>query len=106
MSAVDATGRKAALYGSDVDFVAPGLDSRRAPRRGVPSGLARWSGTSFSTALATGAFALLRGEDAGSSSKTLFERLQDTAVPVDALNPLYAGKLGKGRLDLGAATAP
>jgi subtilisin family serine protease len=107
VSAVDATGRKAsfASYGSDVDFVAPGLDLLGAHPR-APSGLARWSGTSFSTALVTGAFALLRGEDAGSSSKTLFERLEDTAVPVDALNPLYAGKLGKGRLDLGAATAP
>lgn len=107
VSAVDATSRKAsfASYGSDVDFVAPGIDLLGAHPR-APSGLARWSGTSFSTALVTGAFALLRGEDAVSPSKDLFERLEDTAVAVDALNPLYVGKLGKGRLDLGAATAP
>jgi hypothetical protein len=70
------------------------------------NGTARWSGTSFSAALVTGSFALLRGHDPISSSATLWKRLSDTAVSVNALNPLYSGKLGKGRIDLGAATAP
>ena len=107
VTAIGLGGVKApfASYGTDVDFAMPGVDVLGAHPRS-PWGLARWSGTSFSTALATGAFALLRGDDPLAPSKDLFERLGDTATSVDAPNPAYAGKLGKGRIDLAAATAP
>ena len=107
VTAIELTGVKAsfASYGSDVDFVTPGVDLLGAHPRS-PSGLARWSGTSFSTALVTGAFALLRGDDAVSSSEDLFDRLAATATSVDALNLPYQGKLGAGRVNLTAATAP
>ena len=107
VTAIGPTGAKApfASYGSDVDFAMPGTDVLGAHPR-APSGLARWSGTSFSTALATGAFAVMRGRDPVGTADGLFGRLLDTATSVDALNPAYAGKLGRGRVDLGAATAP
>jgi len=107
VAALDAGGRKASFssYSSAVDFSAPGVDLIGA-HPGSSSGTARWSGTSFSTALVTGSFALLRGHDPMSPSKDLWSRLAATAVSVNALNPLYLGKLGKGRVDLAAATAP
>lgn len=107
VAAVDAGDRKASFssYSSSVDVSAPGVDVIGA-FPGAATGTARWSGTSFSTALATGAFALMRGHDAVTQAKDLWKRLSDTAVPLDAVNPAFAGRLGRGRLDLGAATAP
>ena len=107
VAALDLTGRKAPFssYSSAVDLSAPGIDLIGAHPAGA-NGTARWSGTSFSTALVTGCFALLRGSDAVSPSKDLLERLEDTAAGVNGANPLYQGKLGQGRVDVAAATAP
>ncbi len=107
IASLDATSRKATFssWSSAVDYSAPGVGLIGAHPGGA-NGTARWSGTSFSTALVTGAFALLRGHDPITPGKDLWKRLEDTAVPLDALNPLYAGKLGKGRIDLAAATSP
>lgn len=107
VAALDAGGRRASFssYSSAVDFAMPGVDVVGAHPLGS-NGTARWSGTSFSAAFTTGAFALLRGHDPVTASKDLWSRLASTAVSVDAANPLYVGKLGKGRIDLAAATAP
>ncbi|MCC7139269.1 MAG: S8 family serine peptidase [Planctomycetes bacterium] len=94
-----------ASWGSAVDLCTPGVDVLGAHPRS-PTGLARWSGTSFSTAIVTGGFALLRGADGGASSESLLQRLESTSVDVDAVNPLHQGKLGEGMLDLDEATAP
>lgn len=94
-----------AAFGPQVDFVAPGEDLLGAHPLS-PSGVARWSGTSFAAALASGGFALVM---AGIEPVPYAEHvawLQATAVPVDAVNPDFAGGLGAGRLDLDAATVP
>jgi subtilisin family serine protease len=70
-----------------------------------PSGTARWSGTSFATAIVTGGFALLRERRPGDSSADLLARLVSTGVDVDEVNAPYAGRIGR-RIDLAAATAP
>jgi subtilisin family serine protease len=105
VTAVDDTDRRApfASFGSSVDLSAPGVNVLGAfPRPGAAT--ARWSGTSFSTAITTGAFALLRQMRPSSSASDLVKRLTDTSKSVDSLNPSFAGQLGRGRLDLAAAT--
>ena len=93
-----------ASWGSSVDFSGPGVDLLGAHPLGA-KGTARWSGTSFTTALVTGGFALLRDRDPLATGASLFQRLRDTSVSVDAVNPGYQGKLGRGRINLDAATS-
>jgi hypothetical protein len=60
-----------------------------------------WSGTSMSAALVSGAviLAIARAESASAGLAALIA----TVEPLDALNPNYVGKLGFGRIDIGAA---
>ncbi len=107
VAALDPSGRKASFssYSSSVDLCAPGIDLIGIHPGGV-NGTARWSGTSFSAALVTGCFALLRGGDADSDSRDLLRRLEETAASINGVNLPYQGKLGAGRVDVAAATAP
>jgi hypothetical protein len=107
VTALDNSGFKAsfASWGSSVDLCAPGASLLGAHPLS-PSGTARWSGTSFSTALVTGSFALLRGHDLVSQSRDLMKRLEDTSTNVNTINPAYSGRLGKGLINLTAATGP
>jgi subtilisin family serine protease len=93
-----------ASYGSAVDLSAPGMDVLGA----FPSasGTARWSGTSFSAAIVSGAAALVFARFPGMDGDQVRQRLEDTAVSVDAMNPAFAGRLGRGRVDLAAAVGP
>jgi subtilisin family serine protease len=106
VTAVDAFDVRAtfASYGSEIDLSAPGVDLLGA----YPSetGTARWSGTSFSAALVSGAYALLRELDPAAEPQDLLKRLEDTSVPLEPSNPEIGGELGEGRIDVGAATAP
>ncbi len=106
VTAVDSADRKAdfASFGDDVDFAAPGVALIGAFPN--PSGTARWSGTSFSAAIVSGAFALVRAAFPLLKADDVARRLRDTTVDIDPLNPLYLDLMGRGRLDLNAATAP
>ncbi len=90
--------------GELVDLCAPGEDLLGA-HPGSPTGYARWSGTSFATALVSGGLAVMFG-GVRVPFDPVVAHVVETAVPVDAANPGYEGKLGSGRLDLDAATAP
>lgn len=94
-----------ASYGNEVDLAAPGEDLLGAHPLS-PSGLARWSGTSFSTALVTGAFALLAGAAGEVPVDDLYRRLRESSASLDAVDPEFKDQLGAGRLDLDAATDP
>lgn len=95
-----------ASYGGEVDLCAPGVELLGAfPDDVFASGTARWSGTSFSAALVSGAFALLRELDPSDDAENLLNHLADTAVGVEDLNPQLGGRMGEGRLDLDAATS-
>jgi subtilisin family serine protease len=91
-------------YSQKVDFSAPGVEVIGAHPRS-PSGTARWSGTSFSTALVTAAYALVKADMPEESPQGLIECLKDASAGLDDQNPKFKGVLGEGRIDLDAATA-
>ena len=105
VTAVDNQDRKAsfASFGPEVDLCAPGVDLIGAHPLS-PSGTARWSGTSFSCALATGCYALVRQWDGRSAALDLVERLEAKATSVSAANPVYGPALGRGRVNADTAT--
>jgi hypothetical protein len=107
VTAVDAADLLAsfASYGTEVDLSAPGVELLGAfPYDVFPEGTATWSGTSFSAALVSGGFALLRELFPGMSGDDLLDHLVDTAVATEGLNPQIGNRMGEGRLDLGTAT--
>jgi len=93
--------------GSMVNLVAPGVDLIGAyPMAENPVGTARWSGTSFSAPLVSGSAALVIAVFPGSRADEVIRKLEDTAMNVDALNPILAGRLGAGLVQPAAAVGP
>ena len=106
VAAVGATDAKAPFssYGSAIDLVAPGVDLLGAHPVAFFR-TARWSGTSFSTALVSGAAALFKATvQPLPAPSDVARHLTDHARPVSAANPTIADLLGSGLLDLDAAT--
>ena len=60
---------------------------------------AGWSGTSIASPMVSGVAALMLAANPGLSRETLIQYLLSTADPIDALNPLYRGELGVGRVN-------
>ncbi|MCI0490384.1 MAG: S8 family serine peptidase [Blastocatellia bacterium] len=103
IAAIDLSSHKAAFsnYGRHVDLSAPGANLISAYPGGGEAAYASWSGTSFAAPLASAEAALVLSVDARSGSvKSVVE---GTAINIDEMNPGFAGKLGKGRINpLGA----
>ncbi len=102
MASTDAGDFKADFsnYGTWIAITAPGAGLVSA----MPGNLyASWGGTSASAALVSGAAALILASDPMAGPDQVEWRLAVTAVDLDELNPGYVGKLGAGRLDVGAA---
>lgn len=59
-----------------------------------------WSGTSVSTPLVSGAAALIKSLNPMLSAGEIRDLIIVNADSIDALNPDYAGKLGRGRLNI------
>ncbi|WP_213450485.1 S8 family serine peptidase [Rhizomonospora bruguierae] len=103
--AISGTNRKgdwasnASVWAHGIDFAAPATDIM------VPndkdSGYYPGNGTSFSSAIAAGAVALLRSRYPSLSAEQIFQQLKDTAV--DKGDPGYDVKYGWGSIDLMAA---
>jgi hypothetical protein len=60
---------------------------------------AGWNGTSVASPMVSGVAALMLAANPGLSRETLVQYLLSTADPIDALNPLYRGELGSGRVN-------
>jgi hypothetical protein len=83
-----------------VDLSAPGYDVYISPAQG-------WnlfaSGTSYATPLVSGTVALMLAVNPCLNNADIEYILKSSSVFIDDINPNYAGLLGQGRLDAGAA---
>jgi hypothetical protein len=85
-----------------VDLSAPGYGVAVAPADG-------WyinsSGTSYAAPMVTGTVGLMLAVNPCLSTSNIEMILKNSSVDINALNPLYAGKIGAGRLNAAAAVA-
>jgi subtilisin family serine protease len=104
VAAVDSADIKASFsnYGSHVFVSAPGTNIRSTY---VSSRFATWSGTSFAAPFVSGAAALVRAASPNLEADKVADALRKSARSVDALNPSYAGRIGKGVVTIPAALA-
>lgn len=90
-------------FGPWVDIVAPGKSITST----FPiDGYAQWSGTSMATGFVTGQAALIRSAQPELNADSVSQLIRSTAIPIDDLNPSYAGYLGNGLIDIGASVTP
>ncbi len=97
-------------YGAGcIDISAPGshmlstqLHIAGSKQFGAPYG-GYFNGTSLAAAEVSGLVALLRALDYNLTPKQIMNILTDSAVKIDAANPGFFGKLGRGRIDAAAA---
>jgi hypothetical protein len=83
-----------------VDLSAPGYNVAIVPANG-------WylnsSGTSYAAPFVTGTVALMLAVNPCLGNLDIEFILKNSAINIDALNPMYAGKIGSGRLNAAAA---
>ena len=99
VAAIDLTDHKASFsnFGSHVDVCAPGSQLISAfPGDPGQAAYAKWSGTSFAAPFAAAEAALILYVDRSNDVK---KTIEDSALNIDNLNPGFAGKLGRGRID-------
>ncbi len=93
-------------YGNCIDIMAPG--SRFFGLQAVKKDGADfkdqyggyWSGTSVAAPVVSGAISILKAINTQISSNKILEVLFDTAENIDASNPDYEGRLGKGKINV------
>lgn len=105
IAASDSLDRAASFtsYRNDVAISAPGTGIRSAYWNG---GYATWSGTSMSAPLVAGGAALLVQLHPTWTRAQVMSRLAATCDPVIPTDQHQVGRLGAGRLNLGAALTP
>ncbi|MCC6791236.1 MAG: S8 family serine peptidase [Thermomicrobiales bacterium] len=102
VASTDATNLKRTFsnFGDQIDISAPG----EAIVSALPGGVyAAWSGTSMAAPFVSATSALLLDVNPDWHAADIADHLAATALPLDDLNPDYAGELGEGRLDVASA---
>jgi hypothetical protein len=85
-------------YGLYIDVCAPGVNIYSA----YPEGRFAWgSGTSFAVPFVSGSAALVLSTGDSNAGQAV----EETAIPIDHLNPSFRGLLGWGRIDARAAVS-
>jgi serine protease len=105
VAAVDSCGHKLtkSAFGSTVDIATPGKDVACASPAS-DSSYTVLDGTSLAAAIASGAAALFLSCNPRCTPQDAPRFLENSATPLDSIDPSYAGKLGAGRLNIGAAS--
>jgi phenolic acid decarboxylase len=89
-------------HNSTVDLSAPGYDVAISS---APGWYLTGNGTSFAAPQVTGTIALMMSVNPCLTFENIEHILKTTSVNIDSVNIQYAGKIGVGRLDAGAAVA-
>jgi len=99
VAAIQLSGQKASFsnFGKHVDVSAPGVQLISTFPGSRDGEYARWSGTSFAAPLAAAEAALVAS--VVPRQPDVRRIVEETAAPLDQVNPGFAGKLGKGRID-------
>lgn len=87
-------------HNATVDICAPGYDVALTT---APGSYMTGNGTSFAAPYVSGTIALMLAVNKCLTPDEVEYILRATAVNIDAINPLYIGKLGAGRLNAAAA---
>jgi hypothetical protein len=87
-------------HNATVDLSAPGYD---VPITAAPGWYLTGDGTSYAAPLVTGTVGLMLCANPCLENQEIEDILKLSSVDIDALNPSYAGLIGAGRLDAGAA---
>ncbi len=82
-------------YGEYIDICAPGLNILTV----WDHDLAMLSGVSFSAGIVSGTMGLLRAQHPNLDNAATVQLMEQSADPIDDLNPGYAGMLGAGRIN-------
>jgi hypothetical protein len=100
VSAIDLASHKAQFsnFGPHVDVSAPGVQLISAYPGASGDGYALWSGTSFAAPFAVAEAALIRALDP--DHPDIKKAIEDNAINIDGENPGFAGKLGRGRINI------
>jgi hypothetical protein len=103
VAAMDRTGKKLGIsnYGMFVDICAPG-DSLLSFDPFKKTATAYLSATSAATPLVAAVVAMIRSAYPGHSIADIERILKNTATPMESDNPLYAGNLGAGMINVAA----
>lgn len=102
VAATEQNDQKASFsnYGTSIDICAPGVSiMSTTPNNTYYS----YSGTSMSCPIAAGLAALIWSAKPEWTNAEVMNQIFTTCVDIDPLNPGYAGLLGWGRIDAGAA---
>lgn len=87
-------------YGAAVDISAPGSLIRSTVSNHYSPGYAIYSGTSMAAPQVVGQVGLIRSLNPNLTRQEVFDIIINTTDNIDALNPLYNGDLGSGRINL------
>ena len=87
-------------FGPEVDVSAPGSSIRSTVSNHYSPGYAIYGGTSMATPHVVGLVGLIRSLNPLLTREEVFDIIKNSADPIDGYNdPIYAGKLGTGRIN-------